>query len=178
VPLVAVIGFASVASAIAVYALTGSPVKRTTATTARSSCPSSVVKTNALVADVLRAAQRKLTTQAWNTQGTVYHLTPQNAPIDFIAQLYTTGIPALDQGVVALHRAAASACGERTAQASWAIHYWVGVGISARPEPGNNVYTFFVDTRNGWRFWGSWCDVGKSTRWLRANSWCAYNLYR
>lgn len=159
--LVIVIGVATIASAIAAHTRTSAPATR-------SSCPHEVVETNLPVADALRAAQRKLAGLTINTQGTVYHLTPQNTPINFIAQLYTTGTRVLDQrtpGLLTLHRAAASACGERTAQASWAIHFQVGPAITA----SNDIYTFLVDTRDGWRFWGDWCGVSESAQWRRAN---------
>src|SRR5262245_9836372 len=94
---------------------------------ARSSCPTNVLteSASAPVGVVLRAAERRLAKRTMNTQGTIYHLTPRNAPIELVARL-ATGAPVLEArvpGLAALHHAAAVACGERTAGASWAIRY-------------------------------------------------------
>jgi hypothetical protein len=139
--------------------------------TAHSRCPQDVLpnaSATAPVGRVLQAAQRQLANQVIHVQGRRYHLTPRNAPINFIAQIAIANSPAYDEripGLLALHRFAARACGEQTAQASWAIHYDLPVGIIA----GGGAYTFFVQTRSGWRFWGSWCGVLKSPKWRRAN---------
>jgi hypothetical protein len=126
-------------------------------------CPTNVLATasgTAPVARVLRAAERRLAQQTIDSQGQIYHLTPRNAPIDVIVRL-ATGDSALFERV---RHAAASACGGRTATASWAIHYSVPVGLVA----DTGVYRFFVETRAGWRFWGHWCGAGRSAHWRHA----------
>ena len=106
---------------------------------------------------VLRAAQRLLARKTLESQGTLYHLTPTNAPIDYVANLSAGGVP----GTQALARFAARTCGQRTATESWAIHYPIPVSVIAVAAG----YRFIVLTRGGWRFWGYWCGLGRSTRW-------------
>jgi len=122
------------------------------------------------ISAVLHAAEQQLARQTMNTQGTVYHLTPGNALIDFIEWLGSgvLGHP-LDEtfpGLLAVYRAGVSACGESTTQASWAIHYSVRVSVIA----GAGGWRFFVKTRRGWLFWGNWCGADKSLKWR--NTYC------
>jgi hypothetical protein len=131
-------------------------------------CPTDVVGRDSMlapVAEVLRAAQGELARMTLNTQGTVRHLTPRNAPIDFIERLATFGRAApLDKrvpGLVVTHRAAALACGEAMAQASWAIHYDLPFSLIA----GQGGWQFFVKTGAGWRSWGNWCGAGQTRAW-------------
>lgn len=146
---------------------TGAASSPVTVSAQHVSCPKDILGDEsrfAPIAEVLRAAQRLLAQETINSQGTIYHLTPRHAPIDYIQQLDVYGAPVDDQvpGRVALYRAAASACGEATAHASWAIRYTVPVSLIA----GTAGYPFFVKTRTGWRFWGGgWCGVGHSREW-------------
>jgi len=144
----------------------GVAAKDQRARTQRASCPKDVLASESRrtpIAVVIRAAQRRLARQTLNSQGTIYHLTSRNAPIDYVQQLgldrgyYDQNVP----GLVGLHRAAAAACGERIAQASWAIHYELPVAQIV----GAAGYPFFVKTRAGWRFWGGWCGARKSRSW-------------
>jgi hypothetical protein len=137
---------------------------------ARALCPKGVLadeSRRAPVSVVLRAAQRQLAHRRFESQGQSYDLTPNHAPIDFIERVVTLGNGApLDEtvpGLLSVHRVAASTCGERTAQASWAIHYPITVAIIA----GLGGYNFFVKTRDGWRFWGDWCGATKSAQWRK-----------
>jgi len=109
-----------------------------------------------------------LARQRYASQGTFYRLTPRNAPIDEVFRLaaFHSLLDETQPGLVVLHRAAARLCGERTAQASWAIHYSIGVSVIANAA----VWTFFVKTKRGWRFWGDWCGAGKRRKWR--NSHC------
>ena len=132
----------------------------------RTSCPKGVLvdeSERTPITDALRAAQRLLARQTISSQGTVYHLTPRNAPIDYIQQL-VVNTSITDQnlpGLVGLHRAAAARCGEAIARASWALHFALPVAIIA----GEGGYPFLVKTKAGWRFWGGWCGAGKSRQW-------------
>jgi len=123
----------------------------------------------ASIADVLRAAERQLARETINSQGRIYHLTPRNAPITLLERIATIGNGSpLDQrvpGLGAVHRAAVSACGIAIAQASWAIHYEIPIAVIA----GLGPYPFFVKTRSGWRFWGSWCGADKPRQWRNSN---------
>src|SRR5439155_11251487 len=149
---------------VVAWAKRNSPVR-----VARVACPQSVdaaASTSTPVVDVLRAAQQRLAKQTFaGALGKTYHLTPTIAPIDFIERVAILGNGApLDQmipGQIALHRLAASECGTRTANASWAIHDTIGVSVVA----GLGDYSFFVKTVHGWRFWGSWCAATKSSHW-------------
>lgn len=133
-------------------------------------CPTAVLYAQSLRASieaVTSAARQLLARHTINSQGTVYHLTPRNAPIDYVQRIATTGLR-LDQtvpGLAALHRVAAASCGNRTAQASWAIHYRVPVSVIA----GSGGFPFIVKTRTGWRFWGWWCGADKTPQWRKAN---------
>ena len=145
-------------------------VRGTRTSDARLHCPENVLLTTsatAPVAAVVRAAQRQLAKRTIDSQGTRYQLTPRNAPIVFIAQIGASRSQEdrRTPGLLALHQRAASACGEQTAQASWAVHYDIPVATIA----GLGGFTFFVATRAGWRFWGNWCGVGNSPRWREAN---------
>jgi hypothetical protein len=160
---------ASGALGIAVLALGVAAEARTrpsSGTATRPSCPENVLAAAsgfARVDDVVRAAQQRLARQTINSLGTIYHLTPRNAPINFVAYLGDVALPD-DQrvpGLLALYRAAAAACGERTASASWAIRWEIPRSVVA----GTGGYAFFVKTRNGWRFWGNWCGAGRSASW-------------
>jgi hypothetical protein len=137
----------------------------------RSGCPQRLAATasaRAPVAEAVGAMQMHLSRLTINSQGRIYRLTPHNAPIDFVAQLGTVGSRTIDQripGLLTLHRAAAIACGEHTAQASWAFHYTISVAIIA----GLGGYEFAAKTRTGWRFWGTWCGAGASAAWRQAN---------
>jgi hypothetical protein len=62
---------------------------------------------------------------------------------------YRSPLDATQPGLVRMHRAAARQCGERIAQASWAIHYWIPVSVIVNTGAG----TFIVKTKTGWRFW-------------------------
>jgi hypothetical protein len=132
----------------------------------RQPCPKRVLvraSQIASVSEVLQAAQNLLARQAINSQGTIYRLTPRNAPIDYVARVATSGT-VFDQtipGLLGLHRAAAAACGAATAQASWAIHYNVPVSVIA----GSGGFPFLVKTAHGWTFWGSWCGANRSRTW-------------
>src|SRR5436190_11892158 len=127
-----------------------------TSTTSSAACPSGVMSDAsrlAPVGQVLRAAQRLLSKRTVSAQGRVYRLTPRNAPIRLIWQI-GIGVPTIDRrepGLLVLNRRATALCGKRIAGASWAIHYEIPVApmISAA-----DVYTFFVKTHRGWRFWG------------------------
>jgi hypothetical protein len=140
-------------------------------TTGRRGCPHAVLydaSSLASVKQVLLAAQRLLARQRYGSQGTVYRLTPRNAPIDEVLRLAVLHGP-LDEtqpGLVRIHRAAARQCGELAAQASWAIHY--GIPVSVIASAGG--WTFIVKTKAGWRFWGNWCGAGKHRRWQ--NTYC------
>jgi hypothetical protein len=129
-------------------------------------CPRHVLSDESIVTPVSRVlaqAQRLLAHQRYGSQGSIYRLTPRNAPIDEVFRLAAIG-GALDEtqpGLVRLHRAARRQCGERTAQASWAIHYWIPVSVISNA----GGWTFLVKTRSGWRFWGHWCGAGKSEKW-------------
>jgi integrase len=137
------------------------------ASTRHASCPQGILaykSTVTPIAEVLRSAQRLLAQQTFSVQGTTYHLTPRHAPIDFIMPLYLLRSPVSDEqvpGRATIHRAAARLCGERTAQASWAIRYELPISIIV----GSAGYPFFVKTRTGWRFWGYWCGAGHSRAW-------------
>jgi hypothetical protein len=135
-------------------------------------CPHGVLyraSTLAPIREVLGAAQRLLARETLNSQGTIYHLTPKNAPIDLVEH----GLAYEGESNVILNRAAPGAlkilrvgeaqCGLRTAQASWAIHYQIPVSVIAGP----GAFPFFVKTRRGWRFWGNWCGAGRSKTWRR-----------
>jgi hypothetical protein len=112
---------------------------------------------------VLHAAQRVLRRETLEFQGTRYHLTPRNAPIDYLQRLET--IPIRTVPGAALRRLAAKLCGAKVAQASWALHYELPISVIA----GQGGYLFFVKTRGGWRFWGYWCGAGHTPGWGRAN---------
>ena len=132
----------------------------------RRACPRGVLyeqSTVAPVKQVLLAAQALLARQQYGSQGTTYRLTPRNAPIDELFRTATLGGPedATQPGLIRLHRAAERQCGERIAQASWAIHYSIPVSVIANA----GAWTFIVKTRRGWRFWGNWCGAGKPRRW-------------
>ena len=135
----------------------------------REDCPRGVLYVGSTVApvkQVLLAAQRLLARHRYPSQGRVYRLTPQNAPIDEVLRTARIGTP-LDEtqpGLVAIHRAGGRLCGERTAQASWAIHYWIPVSVIV----GTGAWTYIVRTRTGWRFWGNWCGAGKPRSWRNA----------
>ncbi len=134
--------------------------------TQRSSCPRGVLideSTIAPVHEVLLAAQRLLSRREYGSQGTIYHLTPRNAPIDEVFSAATLGGPFDDTqpGLRAIHRVAALRCGRSTAQASWAIHYSIPVSVIASA----GGWVFIVKTRTGWQFWGNWCGAGKSRQW-------------
>jgi hypothetical protein len=145
------------------------PVLATPMAADRGACPRAVLyvaSTVAPVKQVLLAAQRLLARQRYSSQGTVYRLTPRNAPIDEVFRTALIGTP-LDEtqpGLIAIHRAGARLCGERTAQASWAIHYWIPVSVIV----GTGAWTYIVKTRTGWRFWGNWCGAGKPRNWRNA----------
>jgi hypothetical protein len=115
------------------------------------------------VKQVLVAAQEFLARQRYASQGTTYRLTPQNAPIDEVFRVasYRSPLDTTQPGLVRMHRAAARQCGERIAQASWAIHYWIPVSVIAN----TGAWTFIVKTKTGWRFWGNWCGAGKPRSW-------------
>jgi hypothetical protein len=133
-------------------------------------CPSGVLVRASILApvsSVLHAAQRVLARQTITSQGTTYHLTPRNAPIDQVEQLAISHLER-DRAVagrVAIHRVAAAACGEKIAQASWAIHYQVPVSVIAGP----GSFPFLVKTKAGWRFWGYWCGAGRTKAWRQKN---------
>ena len=120
------------------------------------------------VKQVLLAAQRLLARQRYGSQGKIYRLTPRNAPIDevFRAAVLRGPLDETQPGLVMIHRAAARQCGEPTAQASWAIHYWIPVSVIANA----GGWTFIVKTKAGWRFWGDWCGAGKPRKWR--NTYC------
>jgi hypothetical protein len=123
------------------------------------------------IGQVLHAAQRALARETLNSQGTLYHLTPRNAPIDLVEHglaydeksmvLFNRATP----GALKILRAAEAQCGRRLAEASWVIHYDIPVSVIAGP----GTYVFFVKTRSGWRFWGNWCGAGQSRAWRRQN---------
>jgi hypothetical protein len=136
-------------------------------------CPEHVLATASRLTPitvVTHAAQQLLARQTIESQGTLYHLTPQNAPIDVVEALSL----AVDRppssvtvpGVLAIHRVAVAACAERTAAASWAIHYPIPVAIIAKAAG----WRFLVKTESGWRFWGNWCGAGRSRE--RRKSYC------
>jgi hypothetical protein len=121
------------------------------------------------VAEVTRQAERLLSHQTVETQGTLYHLTPRNAPIDLVASLdLALGLPPARitvPGIAVIYRHAAALCGKATAAASWTIHYPIPVSeISSAAG-----WRFLVKTRTGRRFWGNWCGAGKSASWRAAN---------
>ena len=144
----------------------GAEPERAGSIATRTACPSQVLyRASALapIRTVLNAAERQLSRQRTQTQGTWYRLTPRNAPIVHVEQL-AVGQMALDEstpGLLRVHRVAAKQCGERLAQASWAIHYDTPVAAIAGP----GAFRFFVKTRRGWRFWGTWCGAGHSKGW-------------
>jgi hypothetical protein len=138
--------------------------------TVHASCPKGVLaneSASAPMAVVLRAAQQQLAHRTINSQGTVYHLTPRNAPIDFIERVAAVGTGAGQTlpGLVDVHRVAAANCGKTLAQASWAIHYYIPVSVIA--AAGGNE--FVVRTRVGWRLWGDWCGAGKPRGYRKTN---------
>jgi hypothetical protein len=121
------------------------------------------------VREVLDSAQRQLAHQTVTAMGRVYHLTPRNAPIVFIAQLEIGGGTSWSRrvpGLVPLNARATALCGKKIAAASWAIHYEIPVAPMVSTA---DVYTYFVKTRHGWRFWGDWCGAAKPPRWRAAN---------
>ena len=150
-----------------------SPEKSSSATASegRTRCPREILSRASSLApmrQVLTAAQRLLAQQTIGAMGRTYHLTPRNAPIVFIAQI-GLGVTSFDRrvpGLIPLNGRAAGLCGRKAAGASWAIHYEIPV---APMITSADVYAFFVKTRRGWRFWGSWCGAGKPARWRRAN---------
>jgi len=136
------------------------------------SCPKGVLyraSNIAPVSDVLRAAQRTLARGTLNSQGTIYRLTPRNAPIDLVAHGLAYEDSSMKNfnratpGALTILRAGEKQCGRRLAEASWVIHYDVPVSVIAGP----GVYVFFVKTRSGWRFWGKWCGAGQPKAWRR-----------
>jgi len=138
-------------------------------TTVHASCPKSVVadeSSSASIASVLRAAQQQLARRTINRQGTVFHLTPRNAPIDFIERVSAVGtgvgqtLPEPD-----VRRVAVANCGKTLAEASWAIHYDIPVSVIAGP----GAYEFVVKTRVGWQLWGDWCGAGKPRGYRKSN---------
>ena len=144
---------------------------RSAQTTGRGGCPRAVLYDASSVApvkQVLLAAQRLLARQRYGSQGKIYRLTPRNAPIDevFRAAVLRGPLDETQPGLVMIHRAAARQCGEPTAQASWAIHYWIPVSVIVNA----GAWTFIVKTKAGWRFWGDWCGAGKPRKWR--NTYC------
>jgi hypothetical protein len=134
--------------------------------TVHASCPKGVLadeSSSTPVGVVLGAAQRQLGRRTINSQGTVYHLTPRNAPIDFVERVAAVGTGAGQTlpGLVDVHRVAVAACGKTLAQASWAIHYFIPVSVIA----GAGRNEFIVKTRVGWRLWGYWCGADKPRGW-------------
>jgi hypothetical protein len=125
------------------------------AAVAAARCPTGVLaqrSTFAPVASVLDEAQRQLSRRTVDSQGTIYHLTPKNAPITYLAQL--------QPDLHAIYRAGVAQCGRATADASWAIHY--DVPVASTVFAGG--WLFFVDTERGWRFWGEWCTAARAKR--------------
>jgi hypothetical protein len=121
------------------------------------------------VSEVLRAAQRNLARGTLNSQGTIYRLTPRNAPIDLVEHGLAYENSSMKDfnratpGALTILRAGMKQCGRRLAEASWVIHYDVPVSVIAGP----GVYVFFVKTTSGWRFWGNWCGASQSKAWRR-----------
>ena len=147
--------------------------QRAAVNAAPGSCPKGVLARDSVlapIADVLQGAQGLLARKTINSQGTVYHLTPRNAPIDLIERLATSGkadpVNQRIPGLALIRRAAVSACGEEIAQASWAIHYDLPVSVIA----GQGGSAFLVKTRTGWRLWGNWCGAGNTRQWR--NTYC------
>jgi hypothetical protein len=138
----------------------------------RAGCPRGVLyrgSSFAPIHEVLHAAQRLLAHETLNSQGTIYHLTPRNAPIDFLQHglayegSANVAFNRATPGALTILRAGEAECGLRTAQASWAVHYQIPVSVIAGP----GAFPFLVKTRAGWRFWGSWCGAGRSKAWRR-----------
>jgi hypothetical protein len=138
----------------------------------RMGCPSGVLYRSSSFApihEVLHAAQRLLAHETLNSQGTIYHLTPRNAPIDFLQHgLAYEGsanvvLNRATPGALTILRAGEAECGRQAAQASWAVHYQIPVSVIAGP----GAFPFLVKTKAGWRFWGSWCGAGRSQAWRR-----------
>lgn len=132
----------------------------------RTACPTGVVLTARSADGVLRGAESVLAQKWVYTMHGRHHLDPRDAPISIVesiaisspASSYDSRIP----GLVALHRYAAGLCGERIAQASWAIEYWLPVYAATGYTVGATLYPFVVKTRTGWRFWGNWCGLAQS----------------
>jgi hypothetical protein len=106
------------------------PERHVLASLSAMDCPRHVLAEASLlspIAVVTRAAQKLLARQTIESQGTLYHLTPRNAPIDVIeAGSLAMDVPPSSvtvPGLVTIHRAAVAACGEQTANASWIVHY-------------------------------------------------------
>lgn len=164
-PVSRLFGLGGVSLVLAATACGASSVHRQAQTpSSRTGCPQHVLYRASALASihgVLNAAQRVLARQTTMSQGTTYHLTPRNAPIDYLQQLGTDRtLPG-----ATLRRVAAKLCGEQVAQASWAVHYDLPVAVVA----GLAGYPFFVKTRSGWQFWGWWCGAGRSSAWGRQN---------
>jgi hypothetical protein len=136
--------------------------------TVHASCPKGVLadeSSSAPIAVVLRAAQQQLARRSINSQGTVFHLTPRNAPIDFIERVSAVGTGVGQTLPADVYRVAVANCGKTFAEASWAIHYDIPVSVIAGP----GAYEFVVKTRVGWRLWGDWCGVGKPPGYRKSN---------
>jgi hypothetical protein len=121
------------------------------------------------VARVLSEAQRALARNTINSQGRIYRLSPTHAPIDLVEQVRAVesrenvGFNRLIPGALAIERTGAAECGAQVTNASWAVHYGMPESIIAN----TGVYTFMVETRRGWRFWGDWCAAGRTKAWRR-----------
>lgn len=165
-----IVSLTVVAVAIAIGG-TASPQRATTqvasnSRVAKASCPKGVLSgesSHAPVSVALQAAQRLLARKSINRQGRVFHLTPENAPIDRIQQLTIVGTmrDQTQPGLLAIHRVAAAACGEPAAHASWAIHDYVPRSTAG----GAGGFYFLVKTNRGWTLWGNWCGADRSRQW-------------
>ena len=133
----------------------------------RTVCPTGALLTAQSADEVLRGAESVLA-QKWVYTGSGRrHLDPREAPIVMVESIATSSAAAFNRrirGLVVLHRYAAGLCGERTAEASWAIAYWQPAVVSTAPayQVGVDIYTFVVKTRAGWRLWGNWCGLTQS----------------
>jgi hypothetical protein len=129
-------------------------------------CPTGVLVAVRSADEVLRGAESALSQKWVYTMHGRHHLDPRNAPISLIesiaifspASSYDSRVP----GLVALHHYAAGLCGERTAQASWAVEYWLPTYSATGYTLGLTLYPFVVKTHTGWRFWGNWCGLTQS----------------
>lgn len=135
----------------------------------RIACPPSPARVTAQrLPVVLAAAEKVLARQTTTVQGVTYRLTPRWAPIDFLASISIVGngspIDRMAPGLLALHNLAASECGFKVAELSWAVRYSFPTVIA-----GQAGYAFFTKTPSGWRFWGNWCGAGESPGWRKAN---------